>query len=285
MPSPTLSLAIGPIMAAMGKGAGRRSPSQLGAALDMAAAAGCRHVQLSAADPLTKPRSLDRSAVRDIAANVRRRGLACSGVDLFVPHAHILSSETVDQAAEALADAARFASELASLTGGEPILATALPRGSGGEAGGGTKGNASLSGVVDALAASAMRAGATVADHTAPHGAWRNAGIMDGLDPAAVFLKTSGGPNDPGEAAAALARAGTLVACRASDLTDEGRVPPGQGSLDPLAYTVALMTAFRESSPPPLVLDTRGLDLPTNAASLQGFVERLAATFGGSPAA
>ena len=251
-------------------GLGPGAPTAVRARLEWSARLGYRQVQLDAAARDARPRDLSRSARRDLAAALRRLELRASGVDLWIPPRHLVQPETADRALSALADAARFAAEMADLTGGTPVLSTALPAGEARER--------AVSSVEGAVAAS----GARLADHAWPPDpaaveSGRSGGVLAvGLDPAAVFLASGdadergkgggdGGEGGrwggPGRSASRLGAA--LLAARLSDLAPEGRVAPGEGRLDATAYVVSLATAGYGG---PLVVDLRGLRDPEAGA-------------------
>ncbi len=235
--APELSLALAAFDPAMG----------VRAQVELARHLGARAVHLSARAPDARPRDLGRSARRDLAALLRRNELRCSGIDLWIPPAHLADATRVDRALAALEAALGLARELADLTDGDGVLSTKLPAPGGAAAG-----------AVDRLEDAAARLGARIADHAWPP-CDRDAAapIGVGIDPAAVLLAGE----DPARAAS---RAGaTLVSARLSDAADAGRVEPGVGRLDELAYVVALATAAHAG---PLVLDLRGVRDPITAA-------------------
>jgi sugar phosphate isomerase/epimerase len=206
--------------------------------IDAAAHAGFRAVQLDGASPATRPRAMARSARRDLAAQLRRRELAFSGVDLFLPPEHLAEPAHADRATGALVAAVEFAAELAGLAGGTAVVSTTLPR------------DARARASIEAIEAAAQATGVRVADHAWPPEAVDGASpIGVGIDPASAIL--AGG--DP---AAAASRAGAgLVSARLGDATATARVFPGDGRLDALAYTVAVVTAGYAGWVP---LDLRG---------------------------
>ena len=108
-------------------GAGASPAQSLRALAPWAAQAGYRDLQLDAAAAGLRPRELGRSARRDLASMLRRSGLGCSGVDLWIPAAHFADPARSDRAVSAVLDALEFAHELAGLTGGAPVLSTRLP--------------------------------------------------------------------------------------------------------------------------------------------------------------
>lgn len=110
-PRPNLSATIAPLAAAS-------EPLGVREALRWLSALGYRAAQLSATDPATRPRDLDQSARRDLAATLARHELACSGLDLFIPPAHFTAPE---HAARAF-DAAVLAIGLAADLGRVPVV-------------------------------------------------------------------------------------------------------------------------------------------------------------------
>ncbi len=89
-------------------------------ALTWLSSAGYSAVQLSATDPLTRPRELSRSARSDLSAALTRAELVCSGVDFFIPPAHFLDSEHITRAVESLLAAVELAAQL----GRVPVVAS-----------------------------------------------------------------------------------------------------------------------------------------------------------------
>ncbi len=240
------------------------APIDFRSALELARRAQFRMVQLNAADRATRPRDLSRSARRDIAAAVRRAGLTVAGLDLFIPVNDFLNPHKADRAVAALADAARFATELAELAGDTPpVLSTALPTRRDAEAAGESPEAADR--LASDLAAAADAAACTIADHAFPVDEQRAWGgpLAVGIDPAAVILAQG----NPAKAVTAASDAGRLAAVRASDLTADGRVTPGDGKLDPIAYAGAVVTArFTGPGTQATVVDLRGISDAETAA-------------------
>lgn len=209
--------------------------------------AGYHAVQLNAAAPGVRPRELDRSARRDVAALLRRNGLVSSGIDLFIPPSHLTDPEHADRATAALLGGVGLAADLADLAGGAGVLSTALPH------------DAAASGVIHAIAEAALTRGLRIADHTWPPEpeASAESPIGVGVDPAAVFLEgrsRSDIPNDPAAAVSVLRS--RLASVRLNDMAGEGRVPPGEGRLDEVAFGVAIATSTYRGH---LVVDLRAL--------------------------
>lgn len=230
--------------------------------LEYARTTGYHAVQVNAADPLTRPRDLSRSARRDLAAHIRRHELVCSGVDLWIPKRHFTDETHVDRAASALLDAADFAIDLAELTGGARLLSVSIPW-------------EEAEPVLGSLAERASRLGLVVANHAYP---WPESlapesPVLVGIDPPAVIL-------DRGDAADAVSKAsssGVLRSVRLGDLAASGRVAPGEGSLDTLAYRVAIATASFDGY---VVVDARGLPVTEDSVGQLAVVRRLAEEFG-----
>jgi sugar phosphate isomerase/epimerase len=192
------------------------------ALIEWAATLGYKAVHLDAALPGIRPRELDRSARRDLASLLRRLQLEFSGLDLWVPPAHFLDPAQQDRAVSAVVGALELASELARLLSGTPIVSMALP-------------DKVTPSVLDSLRAAADLHGCTLADHAWPsHGG--DSPLAIGIDPAELLAARL----DPAAEVSRLAAA--PVAARLSDYANAGRVTPGKGQLDVLAYQVALAT-------------------------------------------
>jgi sugar phosphate isomerase/epimerase len=216
------------------------------AAIDWAAGLGIAGVQIDAMAAGVRPRDLDRSARRDLAALLRRSHLALSGLDLWIPPEHFVDAAKADRALAAALAAIELSADLARLTEGSPTpaLSVVLPELLAAEA-------------RTAITNQSQTHGVGVADHALKP-------IMGaGLDPAAILLAGQ----DPGAAAA---RAGaSLVSARLSDASLTGRVAPGAGRLDEITYLASLSVAGYQR---PLVLDLRGV--PNQAAAASAVVSR-----------
>ena len=219
------------------------------ATLEFARSAQYHAIQLNAADPLTRPRDLGRSARRDLAAHIRRHELRCSGIDLWIPKAHFC-------------DAVQFVADLAELTTGERILSCAIPWQSGAV-------------VLAEVAARAASVDVVVANHVYP---WPETVVPEGpvrvgVDPAEIILASA----DPAQAVSEATSSGLLASARLCDLASSGRVAPGEGALDLLSYRVALSTGSRAG---PLIVDVRGLSSNAGDAGQLGVARLLAEEFG-----
>lgn len=221
------------------------------AALALAAQAGCAAVHLDGTLPGMRARELDRSARNEIGAAIRRAGLVCSGLDLWIPPEHLAQPSTVDRAATAAIQAIELAADVARASAAAaPAVSLLLPHNADPQA-------------VAALASAAERFGVALADHAmrddpaVPPGAAVGAGV----DPAAALAAG----RDP--AALATAAGPTLVSPRLSDINSTAqRCAAGTGRLDVLAYAVAIITA---GCPRPVVLDVRSV-ADTRSSVLSG---------------
>ncbi len=248
--------------------------------LTFAAHSGFHAVQLNAAFAGIRPRDLDRSARRDLAALLRRSELACSGLDLFIPPGHFKDPVHADRAVSAVLDAIELAADLARLASSGVVS----PGGSGGVRAGGGSGRV-VSLILpaetpalsrEALAERAETCGVRIADHAWPP-APAQGPIGVGIDPALLLLCgedpvaqvsriTAGMP----AAAGTQDTSGThvrdrLVSARLCNASSTGRVllHDRAGRLDLLAYLIALVTA---GYPREVVLDLRGTPDPATGA-------------------
>jgi sugar phosphate isomerase/epimerase len=229
--------------------------------LELARTAGYHAIQINAADPVTRPRELSRSARRDLAAHIRRHELTVSGVDLWIPNAHFSDESKLDRIVSAHLEAAQLAADLAELTAGDRLLCVSIPW-QGAES------------VLSAVADCASRIGVSVANHAYP---WPDAlqaenPVLVGVDPPAVVLDRA----DPADAVSRASSAGLLRAVRLADLAASGRVPPGEGSLNTLAFRVAIATSRLTGF---VTVDVRGLRAGDDASGQIAVVRELAAEF------
>jgi sugar phosphate isomerase/epimerase len=235
---PRVSLAL----AGMRADEAARDPRAL---IRLAALLGFRAVQLDASSPGLRPRELDRSARRDLAALLRRMQLDLSGLDLWIPPAHLIEAGTVDRAMTALVGAMELVADLARLLGSNyAVVSTALPEKLAPE-------------TLGALADAADHVGAQMADHAWPARASLGP-VGVGVDPAAMLLAGA----DPVREVAR--SASTPSAARVNDAMRGGRVALGSGTLDLLAYKIALSTKGYMRD---LVVDVRGVADQQQAAA------------------
>lgn len=223
-------------------------------------------VQLDAAAAGLRPRELDRSARRDLAATLRRLSLACSGLDLFIPSSHFSDPAQTDRAVSAVFDAIELAADLCTAgavpAGVTPAVAVAFPPSNRAVAASSVAApttptstpppDAGLAGILAELAARAQSRHVALCDcsypPTAPAPGLDEPSI--GLDPAALL---AAGANPVSSAAAGLT-SGRLRHARLSDLAAAGRVAVGAGRLDVASYFAVLSTSSRPLIP---VLDLR----------------------------
>lgn len=219
-------------------------------AIAWAASLKAKSVQLDATAASMRPRELDRSGRRDVAALLRRSGLLFSGLDLWIPPTHFADAAHVDRAASAVIAAAELAAELAVLTSCRDAACVSL----------------SLDAKApDDLAArlrdEAERAGTVLADHSWPPRKTNPGGrsLPVGIDPATLLLAGA----DPVLEASRLAH--TAASARLSDANAMGRADPREGGrLDAAAYEGALASRGYSRA---LVIDLRGLRDPARTAA------------------
>lgn len=215
-------------------------------ALGKAAAWGYAAVQIDAAAPDVRPRVLDRSGRRDLAATLRRGGLRCSGLDLFIPPAHFQDASRRERATQAVVQALELAADLASLAGEDPA---------------GVGVSVELPPEIPAEIATLWRdvceeRGVGLINYSWPipqDQPWRA-----GIDPAALLLQGL----SPDQAL--IKAVGNLGGVRLSDSDGSQRVALGEGRLDVRAYAAALAAAADQCWP---VVDLRGLRELDHAAA------------------
>lgn len=224
--------------------------------LRRAAELGFRWVQISGTQRGTRPREMDRSAVRDLAATLRRHELGLAGIDLWIPPEHFRDPARVDRAMEALVAAVRVAGQL----GHHPVSVT-LPASNHSaaegpaedhddDALGGERGTETLASALREMARLSAHEAVPIADHAVPATATEGIGI--GIDPPA-YLAAGRSP-----AKAATHAGDRLASARLVDLMSDGSRGPigGEGGrLDVTAYRAALSVAGLSR---PVVVDPKG---------------------------
>lgn len=201
---------------------------------------GFRAVQLDGTAKGMRARELDRSARRDLAATLKRSGLALSGIDLWIPAAHFGDAAFQDRAVSAVEQAIELATELAGLMADDAArrVSLELPK-------------AAPATLLRQIGAWCERSGVLVADHAFPPSEGREGMIGVGFDPAAVILAGK-------DAVEELIRLGRRPAsARLTDLGAVGRVIPGGagGRLDVRAYLGALSAVGYAAA---VIADVRG---------------------------
>lgn len=259
MPSiPQLSIALSgldPAQIGLSAGRGPRGGGLVRGMIDwVSRQRGIRGVQIDAAAAGVRPRELDRSGRRDLAALLRRSELACSGLDLFIPPEHFVQAHRIDRAVSAVAESLELAAELSTLAAGAVVtrmrsavlpVCLILP----GE---------TPASVRQTLAGHAERVGVRIADHAWPvheQAAGESQSLAVGLDPATLLLAQQ----DPAQVVAQLGA--RVASARLTDVArgiGAARVAPGSpsGRLDVLAYRVALATSTALQH---VVIDLRGV--------------------------
>jgi hypothetical protein len=219
------------------------------AQLDLARRWRISAVQLNAAAAGLRARELSRTGRRDLAALLRRSGIALSGGDLWIPPEHFIRPEHADRAVAAVLDAIELLADLGQLlaTQGDTPLAVMLP-------------SDAPESIINTISDRATTCGVPIADFTftQPAPAQTNAStntsatsqppapppspdapIGPGVDPAGIFM--AGG--DPIAIAARLGA--SLRAARLSDVSSAGRRAVGGprslgGRLDVQRYAITL---------------------------------------------
>ena len=217
-----------------------------------------RGVALDATHPGLRPRTLSRSARRDLAATLRRSELAFVGLDLWIPPEHFTDPAHAHRAIEALTQACELTTELSTLVGGasKAVVSTMLP---------------SELDPADrqALDAAAQRLGAIIADHhpepthLEAHStdliAGLDSGLAIGIDPALILMNAQ----SPGKSVTHAGKA--LASARLNDVNPMGRCAVGApgSKLDLTSYAGALIVAGQ----PWVTLDVR--DMPDPIAAIE----------------
>ena len=245
----TLSLALAPLAH------DPDLPPDPRAAIEWVASLGYRAVQLDAATKGFRPRELDRSARRDLASVLRKKELALSGLDLFIPPDHFTDPAHIDRAVAAVRSTIELVAELAALvpafnSAPIPCVSLTLP--------------ADLADDTrDELAAHAERTGAQLADHAVQNQTDTSLSTAHalgvGIDPATLILAGF----DPVQA---VATSGThLFAARLTDAAHGARIAPDSpgSQLDQTAYAAALHVVGYIR---PLIVDLRNIPSPVIAA-------------------
>lgn len=207
------------------------------AAIEWAGGIGYRRLALDLTAAGIRPRELDRSARRGIAALLRRAELAVVGCDLLIPADHFISPGHVDRAIEASIHAIEFARELAALCEARPLITLELP----GE-----------SEARSIIGASAEREGVLVAQLSAEEVG------REGWSRLALNLPAVMG--EGGDGAGSIGSQGdSLAQVRITDLVDGVRRPLGTagGKLEPLALVAAIAAASYGACDP--VIEVRGI--------------------------
>lgn len=220
-------------------------------ALQLIAECGFAAVQLDATLPGIRPRELDISARRDLAATAMRAGLMIAGIDFLIPAEHYSDPANSDRAADAANAACSLAADLGRCpvtlnlptTEAEPALIHTLIQ------------SADALGVPLVIASEGSeQAAAWIAQHS-------GAQLALAIDPAASLITR----RDPVQQAQT--HAAVLGVARLSDAKrgqSDSRTSVGHGDLDLLAYRVAVDLAKPRYGP--VVLDLRGLPGAIDAA-------------------
>ncbi|MFO0787801.1 MAG: hypothetical protein U0573_15795 [Phycisphaerales bacterium] len=223
-------------------GFGKEPRDAIAEAAGIFAPLGEPRLQLDATMAGIRPRELDRSGRRDLAALLRRSGVFCSGLDVLIPGAHFSDSAQADRALSAAVGAVELLAELGTLGAADSrVLCITLPE-------------KPVAGVVEALSEAARDRAVLIADLSAP--GLNRAPIGPGLDCVRAIVAGA----DPVAAAAA----GPL-AVRLCDWDGTQRVAPGArgGRLDLRALRGALSVSAPSAA---VIVDVAGMRSPREAA-------------------
>ncbi len=206
-------------------------------------------IQLDLTAPGMRPRQLDRSARRDLAALLNRSQLTLSGFDLWIPPTHFTSPAHQDRAVQAVQQALDLAADLTARPSTNPMtISLSLPSPCDDQ-------------ILRALGSLAQHQGIVLADH-----AWSMRdelieGIEPGIDPALILIKG----DDPIKTLFAFDN--PPASARLSDACDSGRITldDQQAQLDLQLYAATLTTI---SYTRPVVLDVRMVSNPAHAAKV-----------------
>ena len=204
---------------------------------------GARAATLDVSHHDLRPRALDRSARRGLAATLRRLELALGGFDLPIPPAHFAEAGAQDRAIAAVRAAVEMLSELSELVETVPVIHLTLP---GGEADAAAR----------ELGRAARELGVTLVDMARPPAEERPDGWGFGVDLGRELEADA----DP---LAALTNRGTPASVRLSDAGPAGRVALGEGRLELAPAAAVIRTACEGAA---LVIDARGASQPAQAA-------------------
>lgn len=231
----------------------RHQGGSVARALDQLIELGFSTVQLDAALSGIRPRELNRTARRHLAAMLARHDVRLAGIDLFVPRRHYIESRHVDRATAATVAAIELSADLGKvpLSIGLPVQQTSAD-------------------VLNAIVASADGAGVRLAVHAEDQLDVLEHWIREvdlpalgaGIAPAVLLANSQ----DP---VALVQQLGEhLTVARLSDScheTEPGRCAVGQGDLDVPSYRVALDLATSRAGA--VVLDLWGVNNPIATAN------------------
>lgn len=246
-----MSIGLGVSIAGLSGAANAPWASGPRAAIQWAADAGFRCIQLDATAAGLRPRELDRSGRRDITTLLKRLGLDLAGLDLWIPRDHFTEQANQARAISAVEAAVELVADLRGAASRAPVVSLNLP----------VNADPSLRVL---LAAGADRQGVLIADHTVR------------TDEAALVAAEGplGFGIDPAEAIRAgvdlprlIARLGdALRSARLSDWGGTRRIAVGgRGRLDLLAYSASLSVSGYAR---PVIVDLRDIDDQARAASV-----------------
>lgn len=232
------------------------------AAIGWCASVGYRGIQLDASASEIRPRAIDRSARRDLAASVRRAGLGFTGLDLWIPPEHFSAGEHADRAHAALLGAIGLAADLRGLVpsgsaSAPAVVSAAFPDDYAGR--GEVLAQADAVGVLVedfGVGATAPPSESAANDGGVDEGR-AHGSIRPGIDTARLIMRSQ----PPGKTFAKLSKSAATL--RVNDADDTGRREMGKGQLD-----VSTLLALHATLTPglPIVTDLRGIEHPDRGA-------------------
>jgi len=204
---------------------------------------GARAATLDVSNPDLRPRALDRSARRGLAASLRRFELALGGFDLPIPPGHFADAGAQDRAIAAVRAAVEMLSELGELVETVPLIHLTLP-------------DEEAEDAAREMGRAARELGVTLVDMARPPAEE----LPDGWGFGVNLGRELEADADP---LAALTKRESPASVRLSDAGPAGRVALGEGRLE-LPPAVAVIQTTCEGAG--LVIDVKGAPRPAEAA-------------------
>jgi len=204
---------------------------------------GARAATLDVSLAELRPRSLDRSARRGLAATLRRLELSLGGFDLPIPPAHFADAGAQDRAMGAARAAIEMLSELGELVEAAPVIHLTLPDEGGEDA-------------ARELGRAAREHDVRLVDMARPPAGELPDGWGFGVDLGRELEADA----DP---LGALTKRGAPASVRLSDAGPAGRVALGEGRLELPPAAAVIRTACEGAA---LVIDVKGVPQPAEAA-------------------
>jgi len=233
-----------------------RLPGDPRESMEAARRLGFRAVTLDATRPGLRPREMDRSARRGLAATLRRLELRLAGLDLPIPPEHLARPDTQDRALAALAAACELLVECAALVETSPVIAAPEPMGEGDDEEARARESARVAG--ERAVNLGVRLAAPEAQELPPGWA-TSVDLARAIEAGRSPLK-------------AISTAREVAMIRLTDADHAGRRPLGAGRVDVGQLAAVIATTAADAC---LVIDPAGLPDPLAGASaaLQGWTD------------